>query len=158
MTWKDILKYDDDELEYVYDGVYMRPSQRQGERNFEHGGWYGEDRLDINITVRLEKEESKEPIYDVSAEEEGGEDLDWNAEWIIENNYINPEQIEDELDKYLLDKYKDEGLKLLDIDYTYFSYYYNEDIKEGGMPLEDSNEHSSLVEAINHLKSKPPSN
>ena len=140
MTWKDILKYDDDELEYVYDGVYMRPSQRQGERNFEHGGWYGE------------------PIYDVSAEEEGGEDLDWNAEWIIENNYINPEQIEDELDKYLLDKYKDEGLKLLDIDYTYFSYYYNEDIKEGGMPLEDSNEHSSLVEAINHLKSKPPSN
>jgi len=114
--------------------------------------------LDITITVLLEKEESKEPIYDVSAQEEDDGDLDWNAEWLVEGNYINPEQIEDELDKYLLDKYKDEGLDLLDIDYTYFSYYINEDIKEGGMPLEDSNEHSSLAEAINYLKSKPQPN
>ena len=29
----------------------------------------------------------------------------------------------------LFDKYKDEGLKLLDIDYTYFSYYYNDRIQ-----------------------------
>jgi hypothetical protein len=159
MSWKDILKNDDDRLEYVYDGVYMRPSDRRGGKWFYGNDGGSEDqRLDITITVLLEKEESKEPIYDVSAQEEDDGDLDWNAEWLVEGNYINPEQIEDELDKYLLDKYKDEGLDLLDIDYTYFSYYINEDIKEGGMPLEDSNEHSSLAEAINYLKSKPQPN
>ena len=31
MNWKTILKYDEDEPEYVYDGVSMRPSQRRGD-------------------------------------------------------------------------------------------------------------------------------
>ena len=57
MSWKNILKYrdDDDELEYVYDGVYMRPSSRRGnepeEETFDVYAWhddYGDMYVSIN--------------------------------------------------------------------------------------------------------------
>tara|TARA_R110000751_G_scaffold151389_1_gene256368 strand:+ start:484 stop:870 length:387 start_codon:yes stop_codon:yes gene_type:complete len=128
MSWKDILKYDD-----------------------------GESGLDIEVTARLEVAEGEETKYDVYVSKENGTTpadraRKWKADW----KTTNPEQMQNELEAFLLEEH---AVEPLDINYKYLTWIYSEDIKDDeGMPLEEGSQQPSLVAAINHLKSKQQSN